>query len=94
MSDTLVSALGYEDLPLITERAAKKAPDGLYRIKNRYRVADFYRVELDRFDRDVRQIMIARVDDGKRLPVAVHHAEIRPDGKRLIVAWVPATETA
>lgn len=87
-------AINYNKLPFITERDAQTAGPGLYAVKNRRRVCDWYRADVDDWYRDCEQVMIARVDDGKELPKAVHHARIRPDGLRLIVSWIPLNEVA
>jgi hypothetical protein len=76
--------------PEIDESELETIGVGLYRVKGRTRRGDLYRPELDAFDRDIDQVLMARVDDGPTiLPSGgfVERAEIRHDGKRLIVGW-------
>jgi hypothetical protein len=81
----------HSKLPEIEESALDTADVGLYRVAGKSKRGDYYRPETDDWLADAPQIMLARVDDGPTyLPSAVERAEIRPDGKRLIVAWVMA----
>lgn len=78
-------------LPEIDESALNTAGVGLYRVKGKAKNGDYYDATIDHIERNVDQVLLARVDEGaKFLPAAVERAEIRPDGKRLIVAWVRA----
>jgi len=78
-------------LPEIDEHDADSADVGLYRIKGRSQRGDLYLPISDEWERDVEQILLARVDDGPtELPGGVHLAKIREDGKRLILDWVKA----
>lgn len=78
-------------LPEINESDIETADVGLYRVRGRLQRGDWYRPETDSWERDVNQILLARVDDGPtQLPGGVFRAEIRADGKRLILDWVIA----
>lgn len=64
---------------------------GLYRVRGQFRYGDLYDPTTDELHQDVPSVMLARVDDGPtELPIGVLRAEIRADGKRLVVAWVRA----
>jgi hypothetical protein len=77
--------------PEVDESDLATAGVGLYRVRGWQQNGDMYRPATDDWARGVDQIMMARIDDGPTmLPMGVHRAEIRPDGKRLIMAWVQA----
>lgn len=76
-------------LPEIEESAVDGAATGIYRVAGRAQRGECYDPSTDTFLKDVDQVLVVRVDEGTLLPVAVERAEIRPNGTRLIVAWVP-----
>lgn len=85
----------HKDLPEIEESALDTADVGLYLVKGKSQRGDMYRPQTDDWVRDVEQIMIARIDEGrKELPGGVYRATLRTDGKRMIADWVLAEPLA
>ncbi len=83
-----------ELLPIRNE-ALESAPNGMYYLISHIEgntieaIRDYYDVTIDEMRHAVKCRLTARIDDGEHLPSGVEHAEIRPDGKRLVCAWMP-----
>jgi hypothetical protein len=75
----------------ITENEIWDARVGTYLIAGMSKRGEWYDVRSDTVKTDVELVLVARIrEPGGAAPVAVDHFYVRPDGKEVVLQWVPA----